>query len=59
MQNQRFRCGGRVISVQVQRDSNGNHYCAMDDINSRFPDATGFKVGEHDVVFLKDENDNQ
>ncbi|KAF9139708.1 hypothetical protein BGX30_007605 [Mortierella sp. GBA39] len=58
MHNQQFRCGERVISVQVQRDPNGNHYSAMDDITSNFPDATGFKVGGYDVVFLKDENDN-
>ncbi|KAF9550063.1 hypothetical protein EC957_001549 [Mortierella hygrophila] len=58
MYNQQFRCGERVISLQVQCDSNGTHYSAMDDITNSFPNATGFKVGEYDVMFLKDENDN-
>ncbi|KAF9290625.1 hypothetical protein BGZ88_007255 [Linnemannia elongata] len=59
MQNQQFRCGQIVISVQVHCDHNGNHYSDKNDIIRNFPNATGFKVGGEDVVFLKDENNNQ
>ncbi|KAF8942521.1 hypothetical protein BGZ47_006409 [Haplosporangium gracile] len=56
MQCQQFRSGERVISVHVHRGPNGHYYSVMDDIIDRFPDAIGFKVGRHEVVFLRDEN---
>ncbi|KAF9155224.1 hypothetical protein BG015_010620 [Linnemannia schmuckeri] len=56
MQCQQFRSGERVVSVHVHRGPNGHYYSAMDDIIERFPDATGFKVGGHEVVFLRDDN---
>lgn len=56
MQCQQFRSGERIVSVHVHRGPNGHYYSAMDDIKDRFPDATRFMVGEHEVVFLKDDN---
>ncbi|KAF9128945.1 hypothetical protein BGW39_004597 [Mortierella sp. 14UC] len=53
MQCQQFRRGNKIVSLEVQGAAPA-YYSAMDDIIMYFPDAVRFRVGDHDVVFLRD-----
>ncbi|KAG0278051.1 hypothetical protein BGZ95_004813 [Linnemannia exigua] len=54
-QRQQFRCGDKIVNLEVQGDTPPYH-SAMDDIIIHFPLACRFRVGDDEVVFLKDKS---